>query len=137
MNRRILIAAFACVSMIASAQSNGTNGQSSSATASSGQQGTASSQAGLTVRRKKNGSVPGKESSAPSAKNGSDDMHGNHKDGWNEVAGAKAKGSTPQNGVAKANSQAAKGAASAQTGGKDQHAAVTVHKEIDVATPKL
>lgn len=165
MNRKIWIAAFACVCFVATAQSSSTS-KKASAPRENGS-GQASGQAAP-----KAGQTHDRESSQPSVSEGvvrdTGNMAGNHKDGWNAVTSTNAKGkpgsvsssdgSTSQwpskvatgdvngDGHADVAASAAKGAStngqtsreisSGMPTGRRQHDPLTVTKTQDAASPK-
>ncbi len=153
MNSKILVAGFACLSLMAMAQSTSSSKPNSTKASAHASSAKATNQAGSSADRES--STPsvsevtlkahshGRESSAPSVSeavvkapsNGqthvaAGDVNG---DGHADLA---ATGSSNGQGQKSASIQSPRDTASGQASGKRQHKPVTIRKEVDAASPK-
>jgi Type VI secretion system effector, Hcp len=149
MRKEILVVGFACLSLIAAAQSNGTSGQSSNASksvaprdSSSGHASGKSAPAGKSTDRE--GSTPSVSEVVVTKPSGNKtrvatgDVNG---DGTSDVAATGGSGSgNGQNAAintSHSNIKSPRDAASGHASGKRQHEPVQIKKTVDAASPKL
>jgi osmotically-inducible protein OsmY len=142
MNRKILIAALACVSLVAGAQSSSTSKQLSKGSKAVAPRDMASGQASGKAAQK-SGGTKDREASQPSVSEGVATAPGNGKprvatgdvngDGRADVTATTGQSKGGNNGV----SNSKRDVASGQSSGKRQHNPVTIHKEVNASTPKL